>query len=104
MGWNDLMEMEESFWKGARDADFYQEHFAANRRIDRSMGIFGKEGVLATMSDAEPWDRFDIHDPSLIQVGDANSDGYETNMLSVSRENDGDWQLVLHQQTPADRS
>jgi len=116
MSLSDLLEIGASFWRSAGDEDFHEEHFA-ERNVVLSTCVLDKRSVLATVSDAQPWDRFDIHDPSLIELGgkveaatsratgrcDENNDEYEANILSVY-ENEGDWQLVLHQQTTVDRS
>lgn len=113
-----LLEMEKSFWKSAGDQGFYRKNMAPEGKVIMSMGVLDKDGVVASMSDAEPWESFDIQNPSLVEVSDdvaaltynatgrrkAESDAYRANILSVYKAVEDGWQLVLHQQTPIDIS
>jgi hypothetical protein len=80
------------------------------------MGVMDKEDVVASMADADPWDSYDIRNPTEIPLAEGvvglvyeakgkRDDGaadYRANILSVYGNNHGAWQLVLHQQTPID--
>jgi hypothetical protein len=59
-----LLEMEKSFWKSAGDQGFYRKNMAPEGKVIMSMGVLDKEGVVASMSDAEPQESFDIHNPA----------------------------------------
>jgi Domain of unknown function (DUF4440) len=114
MTMDELLELEEGFWKAAGDPEFYEEHFAPDGKVILSMGVLDKPGVVSAMSQAEPWHSFEVHDPTLIQLDDqawalvyeatgrrdGDGDDYRANILSVYRANGGGCQLVLHQQTP----
>jgi hypothetical protein len=65
-----LLEMEKSFWKSAGDQGFYRKNMAPEGKVIMSMGVLDKEGVVASMSDAEPQESFDIHNPALVEVSD----------------------------------
>ncbi|MGA7097531.1 MAG: nuclear transport factor 2 family protein, partial [Acidimicrobiia bacterium] len=81
-----------------------------------SMGVMDKPDVVEAMGHAEPWKSFEILDPSLIPIEedvvglvyeatgrrDEDSDAYRANILSVYKRVNGEWQLILHQQTPLD--
>jgi hypothetical protein len=110
-----LLAIEKSFWRSSGDADFYRTHVADEGKFVLSMGVVDKSDVVTAMSEAAPWKSFDINDVSVIPIGDdvvgliyeasgqreAGADEYRANILSVYRKN-GDWELILHQQTPLD--
>jgi hypothetical protein len=111
-----VLDIERSFWESSGDQGFYQTHVAEEGRFVLSMGVMDKSDVVAAMADAEPWESFEIGDPSTIQISDdvvglvyeatgqrgLDIDRYRANILSVYRRRHGDWQLILHQQTPLD--
>lgn len=113
-----IMEIEESFWENSGDQGFYEDHVADNGRFVLSMGVMDKDEVVASMADADPWESFEIHDPTQVEINDgvvglvyegtgrrdAGSDDYRANILSVYKKTGDQWQLILHQQTPIDSS
>lgn len=117
MSLEELLEVEKSFWTSSGDQSFYQTHVADGGRFVLSIGILDKQKVVASMAEAQPWESFDIHEPSYVPISDGvaavvyeatgrrhadDDDEYRANILSVYTSVDGDWQLILHQQTPLD--
>ena len=111
-----VLDVEQAFWNSSGDQDFYETHVADEGKFVLSMGVMDKTQVVEAMNHAEPWESFEIIDPSLIPIRDdvvglvyetvakrdQNSEEYRANILSVYEAHDGEWQLVLHQQTPLD--
>jgi hypothetical protein len=111
---DDVLDVERSFWTSSGDQDFYRSHVADEGLFVLSMGVMDKAAVIEAMGPAEPWDSFEIQEPSLVSISDgvvglvyqaggqrtAQSDEYRARILSVYRETDRDWELILHQQTP----
>lgn len=75
--------------------------------------VLDRDAVLASLNDAPPWDRYTISDERLIELtehtaalvytGRASRVGeaeFHALMSSVYRRHNGEWRLVLYQQTP----
>lgn len=110
---NDVLELERQFWGAAGNADFYRRRFADDGRCVFGFGVLDKQATVASMASATPWTTFELQDVSVIEVAPqvtvltymatATRDGqdpYEAAVSSVHVERDGDWELVLHQQSP----
>jgi hypothetical protein len=109
-----VLDIEESFWRSSGDEDFYRTHVADEGLFVFSMGVMRKEDVVAAMAESEPWESFEIGDPSWVSISNdvvglvyeaharrhADAGDYRANILSVYRRQEKDWQLILHQQTP----
>jgi predicted GH43/DUF377 family glycosyl hydrolase len=114
MGRDRLLELEAEFWEAAGDPDFYRANFADDGLMAFTVGIMTKHEVLAAVAAADSWSSFTIEDPRYVEVGDdvaalvyatearhADPGGeYRAVVTSVYVNRGGDWQLVLHQQTP----
>lgn len=108
------IDIERAFWRSSGDEEFYRTHVAEEGLFVLSMGVMTKEAVVAAMAEAEPWESFQIGDPAWVPIGEdvvglvyeasarrgPDDDEYRANILSVYRRQEGDWQLILHQQTP----
>lgn len=108
------LDIERAFWSSSGDQDFYRTHVAEEGRFVLSMGVMNKEEVVAAMGGADPWESFEIGNPSWVPIDDhvvglvyeararrsAGEAEYRANILSVYRRLEMNWQLVLHQQTP----
>lgn len=108
------IDIERAFWRSSGDQEFYRTHVADEGLFVLSMGVMGKEEVVAAMAGADPWESFEIGDPSWVPIADdvvglvyeasarrgPDDDGYRAHILSVYRRQEGKWQLILHQQTP----
>jgi hypothetical protein len=112
---DDLLVLEEGFWRAAGSRDAYAAHLA-----DDSVHVFpgwgvasDNERVLQAVESAEPWASFDIEAPSFLELGGgaaalvytarahrAGQDEYVAAITSVYRETRDGWKLVIHQQTP----
>lgn len=109
----DLMSLEEGFWANAGDPAFYEEHFTDDGIIALSAGMIDKPGVMSAMERAEPWDKYVLHDPRLIDVGDdvaalvytatarreSDDSDYTPVVTSVYVLRNEEWKLIVHQQT-----
>jgi hypothetical protein len=112
---DDLLVLEEAFWRAAGSRDAYAAHLA-----DDSVHVFpgwgvtsDNERVLQAVESVEPWASFVIEEPSLLELGTeaaalvytararrAGQDEYVAAMTSVYRATRDGWKLVIHQQTP----
>jgi hypothetical protein len=112
---DELIALEEGFWRAAGSRDAYAAHLA-----DDAVHVFpgwgatsDNERVLQAVASVEPWETFSIDDPQIVELGaDAvalvytaharreGQDEYVAAMTSVYRRADGGWKLVIHQQTP----
>lgn len=109
-----LLEQERAFWRAAGDAAAYESALAPDAvHVFPGMGVVGRPDVLAGVAGAEPWESFEIEDPSVVELGDgaaalvytarakrANAGTYTAAISSAYRRNADGWELVLHQQTP----
>jgi ketosteroid isomerase-like protein len=112
---DELLALEEGFWRAAGSRDAYAEHLA-----DDAVHLFpgwglttDKERVLEAVDGVDPWETFSIDDLTLLELGEeaaalvytararrAGQDEYVAAMTSVYRRDDEGWKLVIHQQTP----
>ena len=112
---DELLNLEEGFWRAAGSRDAY-----AARLADDAVHIFpgwgatpDNERVLQAVESADPWESFEITDPTLVELGAgvvalvytaharrAGQDEYVAAMTSVYRQTDDGLKLVVHQQTP----
>lgn len=111
---SDLLELENGFWEAAGSPEFYGDHFAEDGVIALAMGTMGKLEAMEVMETADPWVDHELHSPRLIEIGrDAaalvyrasarragDESQYEVVVSSVYVRRQGDWKLIVHQQTP----
>lgn len=112
---DELVALEEIFWQAAGgDRDLYDANLAPDAvHVFPGWGVTDRQRVLQAVENSRPWESFTIDDPQVVGLGDdaavlvyttkANRPGeppYAAAITSVYRQRDGDWQLVLHQQTP----
>lgn len=117
---HELLELEERGWQAlATEGDAGRKFYAAILREDAvmlfpgGMRIVGRERILESFA-AQPWASFRLDEPQVISlVPDAavlaysvvaerkGSAPYRALISSAYVRNDGVWQLVVHQQTPA---
>jgi hypothetical protein len=110
----ELLKIEEGFWRAAGDSDRYAEHLAADAvHVFPGWGVASREAVLAGVAKADPWTSFAIEEPEVLFLSDASAavvyrahaqrqgqPPYEAAITSVYRRCPGSWELVVHQQTP----
>jgi predicted GH43/DUF377 family glycosyl hydrolase len=111
---DELLALEEGFWRAAGSRDAYAEHLANDAvHLFPGWGLTSdNERVLKAVEGVEPWETFAIEDPTLLELGEgaaalvytararrAGQDEYVAAMTSVRRDGQG-WKLVIHQQTP----
>jgi|SRR3954451_6516733 hypothetical protein len=109
-----LTALEQRFWNAAGNATRYEEHLAADAvHVLPGMGIVDRRTVLAEVARAQPWSRFSISEPEVVDLGHdaaalvyrchaARPGGrdYHAAVASVYRREGDDWLLAVHQQTP----
>ena len=113
----ELIRIENGFWEAAGDRRFYEENMSDNGLLifAGAGAIVDKPSVLPMIENSEPWASYELENVRLIRLGDdaaaiiysakgdrADSAEYRANITSVYVRHDGNWKLVLHQQTPFD--
>lgn len=112
---SELLEIEQQFWQSSGDADFWAENFNEEGVIALSMGLMTKAEAVRIQAKAKPWVGFSIKDAHVVDLGDdvasitylasAERQGepeYSAAVTSVYARRRGVWQLMVHQQTPAE--
>jgi len=112
---SELLEIEQQFWESSGDTEFWAEHFNDEGVIALSMGLMNKANVIHSQDQAQPWTDFSIKDAHIVDLGDdvasitylataerAGDSKYSAAVTSVYARRKGDWQLMVHQQTPMD--
>jgi Domain of unknown function (DUF4440) len=112
-----LLDLEEEGWRalsGGDPAAFYDDILTedAVMILPPPVGTLSRAQVLRSM-EATPWSRFDIRDPSVIELTDrsalltyevtaqrSDSPEYVALMTSAYVKANGGWKLALHQHTP----
>ncbi len=112
---DELIKLEHGFWEATRDPDYYARHMRDDGLAVFGEGIMDKEAARrSTMTDAvgEDWTNIRIADPRVLAIADdvaalvyhgsATRAGtpYRANCASVYARREGEWQMVLHQQSP----
>lgn len=111
----DLWRLEKQFWTG--DADFYEQHLSSDALMvfPEPVGILGRQATLDSIRSGGRWKSVMFDDKHLItpapgttilaysvKADRGNSDtAYSAQCSSTYISLHGDWQLALHQQTPA---
>lgn len=110
----ELLALEERFWRAAGDPEFYREHLAEEALMvfPAPFGVFDREAILESVEGAQPWVDVRIEDAYVVRLGPAailayraaarheNGEPYSTYAGSVYVEDGGRWKLAFHQQTP----
>lgn len=112
---DDLLELEEGFWRAAGSRDSYAAHLAGDAvHLFPGWGVTtDNERVLEAVDGVDPWETFSIEDITVVELGAgaaalvytararrAGQEEYVAAMTSVYRRDDDGWKLVIHQQTP----
>jgi ketosteroid isomerase-like protein len=110
---SELLEIEGVFWQSSGDIGFWGEHFNDDGVIALPTGLMGKETVVNSQQRTKPWDDFSIKDAHVVDLGDdvasisyratarrESESEYSAVVTSVYARRNGEWQLMVHQQTP----
>ncbi len=112
---DELLLLEEGFWRAAGSRDSYASHLANDAvHVFPGWGLTAdNERVLQAVEGVEPWETFSIDDVRFVELGDraaalvytararrAGQEEYVAAMTSVYRRTGDGWDLVIHQQTP----
>lgn len=111
----ELLELEEGFWHAAGDGNYYMKHMAPGGLCVLPNGVLDKDTTVSAITDAEPWQTFELSDVRVLDLGDdeaalcyradasrGDGDGYTALISSVYTRFHGEWMLSLHQQTPVE--
>lgn len=113
----ELLELEHHGWKSlcqGSGVDFYGQIMTADAVMVLAHGhVVDRDAVLESLNNALPWDRYEIRDERLIALTQdtaalvytgrafrAGEPEFHALMSSVYLRQNGDWHLVLYQQTP----
>lgn len=108
----ELLELEEGFWNAAGDGSYYEEHMASHGLCVLPVGVMDKETTVSAISQADPWEDFELSEVRTIDLGDdeaaicyqarasRGANDYAALISSVYTRLGGSWKLSLHQQTP----
>ncbi len=111
---DDLVELEQRFWRAAGGRPAYEQHLAADAlHVLPGMGVVSRDDALAGVEAASPWESWTIDDPHVVKLADdasalvyttrarrASAPAYRAAVTSVYRHTDAGWELVVHAQTP----
>jgi hypothetical protein len=113
-----LIELERAGWEAlvaGHGVAYYREHLAANAVMAFPFGVLDRQAALEAIGSAPPWDRFEIRDPRLVELGGhcgvvvykvvAQRSGqppYSAVISSTFVDDGGGWRLAFHQQSPSD--
>jgi Domain of unknown function (DUF4440) len=109
----ELTELERGFWNATREPGYYEAHMADSGLAVFSDIVLGKAEAAASTSAAQTtsWGGVQLDDVRLLRLSDdvaalvytgrARRDGtpYAANTTSTYVRRDGQWQLMLHQQS-----
>lgn len=113
---DDIVALEKKFWESAGNQPFYEKHFARDGVMAFPIGLLTKGEVVQAMKGADEWESYTIDDPHFVQISSDTAalayttiavstgepDPYAAAVISVYVKREGDWRLILHQQTPMD--
>ncbi len=108
-----LEQLELGFWEATRDGDYYRKNMAGDGlAVFADMFLTKDQAIASTSGDqVAAWSDVSINDVRAFELGDgaaglvyrgqAKRDGtpYSANVTSVYVRRDGDWQMILHQQS-----
>ncbi len=108
----ELLEIERELASG--DGATYRRHLRDDAHVIVPGQRLDKPTTAAAMDESPGWDSFEIEGATVLPVGEAGAlltyryggsrggeETYAAEMTSVyERDPDGEWKLVLHQQTP----
>ena len=105
------MEIERAL--GGGSGDTYREHLTDNAVVVVPGAVITREQCAMAIDATPGWDEFEITDAHALTLNDGSAlltyrwsshrgeETYEALMSSVYvKQDDGDWKLALHQQTP----
>jgi hypothetical protein len=115
---NELLTIERRGWDSLCDgtgANFYGSLMVNDAVMVLAHGVvMDREAVIASLNDGPPWRTYEISDARIINAGadstilvytgvayrEGDSPAFRSLMSSIYVRVDGDWKLVLYQQTP----
>jgi hypothetical protein len=112
-----LIALEREGWEAlvaGRGGAYYRKKLATNTMMAFPFGVLTREDAIDAIESAPPWERFEIHDPRVVELSDgcgvvvytvvAQRPGQEPYSAVIGsafvREHEG-WKLAFHQQSPS---
>jgi hypothetical protein len=111
-----LIALEYEGWRAlvaGNGADYYRSRLTANAVMAFPFGVLTREAALESMEAARPWERFEIRDPQVVELGDdcgvvvysvvalrPGEEPYAAVVSSTFVRDDEGWKLAFHQQSP----
>lgn len=112
----DLVELEKRFWEAPGDASVYREKMVEDGWVlmPPPAGMMGRDRTADAVESSPPWVTYELHDINCVELGsdaavltyravasrEDRSEPYEALISSTYRNDNGEWKLVTHQQTP----
>jgi hypothetical protein len=92
---------------------YYREHLTANALMAFPFGVLDRETTIQAMESAPPWERFELRDPQVVELGEDSGvvvyhvvaqrpaeEPYSAVVSSTFVRDGDDWKLAFHQQSP----
>lgn len=116
---NQLIELEKSFWDCPPDASAYEEFMMEDGRVlmPAPPGSMNREETISVVEGSAPWTSYEFHELKFKKLDTHASSlsyratgdredlpvPYEALISSLyEKDDDGQWKLFIHQQTPVD--
>ena len=113
---SELEDLERAGWDalcGPDGATYYEEHMADDGLMVFPGMVMDKKTSISTIESVEPWAAYELVDVREVMAGDVGvitysasarrrAQPYAATMTSVYLRRDGQWRLLLHQQSPSD--
>jgi hypothetical protein len=92
---------------------YYREHLTANALMAFPFGVLDRETTIQAMESAPPWERFELRDPQVVELGADSGvvvyhvvaqrpaeEPYSAVVSSTFVRDGDDWKLAFHPQSP----
>jgi hypothetical protein len=111
----ELLALEQQFWTQPERVAFFSDHLAGDPVMvfPPPAGIFDEEAIIASLEDTPAWESARLDHATVVRLrdtaavlayrADAERRGRSYSCYAASvyvRQDDGDWRLAFHQQTP----
>ena len=97
-----------------KGGDYYQRTMTGDALLILPGVVVGRDQVRATLSAAAPLDRYELHEPAVIRLGEHAgvlvyrsttwrgdvATEQQTSTTYLSDENNGGWSIAAHQESP----
>ena len=110
-----LLALEQQFWTAPERVPFFSEHLAGDAVMvfPAPVGILDEEAIMGSLEEGPSWQSARLDHATVVRLRDTaavvayraeaerGGESYSCYAASVYvRQDDGDWRLAFHQQTP----